>query len=868
MNARAVTLAAAAGLAPCGPAGGQPYFADAMDSLSVGGFAWCTLAWGDYDNDGWPDLFLSEVGGDWVAMGHSEGGRRYADRTGAVLPQAYGGLKGGGAVFGDYDNDGDLDLFVSIGAGLSRQRDLNLLLRNDRGVYTNVNREAGLTDSLPTHNAIWLDYDRDGYLDLYTGNLADGNNVDADPTNDSDPTTRNKLYRNRGDGTFADVTADVGLDVQLHPGWGGTNGGMTAADLNDDGWPDLYVGVWGDRNRLFLSDGQGGFREATTDEVDDEGHDYDVTVGDIDNDGDLDLFQAVDDSRPVLLLNLGGADFADVTESAGLWGSPAAQPLGTARFGDVDNDGDLDLLTGWPAQVFLNDGSGFFAAAPEGSSGLAANAWFPALADYDRDGFLDAAFGFADMHSWRFGGLYHNQGNGNHWLEVELVGVQSNRNGIGARVLATAGSARQTREILAGQGWCQDEVMAHFGLGERTRVDELEVRWPSGQVDVLAGVPADQRIRLFEGGAAYWPVTPFAAAMPDSVVAGGRLEARIDVQPALFGPGAAVRRATADLSALGATGPVPLLPAADGTYGLRALLGPVPGPNGLRQLSVDIEQSTGLGTSWAQVSRSVVVVPAADLVILDEGLGPGWALETTGAMRVDPAATGPARRGSRLASLHNPGTDPWTVRFHSQPGVCLVGYRLRFAFRSEGATGRSLLLTLNTGRSKRLLPTVDLAAPGWQEVEFPPDSLGLTSTDTLSSLTFSGSLAGTFYLDDIRLVAARPSRPATAVVETQARPVPQAFGLQPNYPNPFNGSTVIRFGLPARGPVELAVYNLAGQRVATLVRGERGAGTHAVTWDGRAEDGRPLATGVYLCHLRTGGQASGRVQTRKLLLVR
>ncbi|MEW6756429.1 MAG: FlgD immunoglobulin-like domain containing protein, partial [Candidatus Latescibacterota bacterium] len=138
----------------------------------------------------------------------------------------------------------------------------------------------------------------------------------------------------------------------------------------------------------------------------------------------------------------------------------------------------------------------------------------------------------------------------------------------------------------------------------------------------------------------------------------------------------------------------------------------------------------------------------------------------------------------------------------------------------------------------------------------------------VESLDLAGNFAGTFHLDDLRLVAARPSRPVTAVLAAGAAPVPRTFGLEPNYPNPFNGSTVVRFRLPGPGPVELAVYNLAGQRVATLVRGERGAGTHAAIWDGRDEDGRPLATGVYLCHLRAGGQAGGREQTRKVLLVR
>lgn len=114
--------------------------------------------------------------------------------------------------------------------------------------------------------------------------------------------------------------------------------------------------------------------------------------------------------------------------------------------------------------------------------------------DYDLDGFLDVYFGMP-------GRLYRNRGNDNHWLRVELVGIQSNRSGIGARVIATSGELTQTREILGGLGYCQDELVAHFGLGSRTQVDRLEIRWPSGQVDVLGDIPADQKIQVFEGRA-------------------------------------------------------------------------------------------------------------------------------------------------------------------------------------------------------------------------------------------------------------------------------------------------------------------------------------------------------------------------------
>ncbi|MEW6753110.1 MAG: CRTAC1 family protein, partial [Candidatus Latescibacterota bacterium] len=537
MTTRRMCSIAGAVLGLCGPAAGQPLFVDVTDSLCGGtSFQAVAVAWGDYDSDGWVDLFVPQ----WrtsrtrLALWHNEAGRRLTDdavaaEAAASSPQEnYAGF---GSAFGDYDNDGDLDVHAPVGAAVSGWRGLNLLLRNDRGVLTNVNRAAGLTDSLPTADAIWLDYDRDGRLDLYTGNSAYFG---------GDPTVRNRLYRNQGDGTFADVTAALGLDVQLHPDGGGSFGGLAAADLNDDGWPDLYVAVSLGANRLFLSDGQGGFRDATTDEISDEGVDNGVAVGDIDNDGDLDLFQAAGHNpaqtakpyRSLLLLNLGAGEFVDLTGSAGLAGRLTETEANGASFGDLDNDGDLDLLVGWPHLLYLNDGTGFFTEETSRSDVVRSGRWGSALSDYDRDGFLDVCVGGDSAGEPAQGfGVYRNQGNANHWLEVELTGVRSNRSGIGARVIAESGTLRQTREILGGTGNRQDEMMAHFGLGGRTTVDRLEVRWPSGQVDVLTAVPADQRIRVLEGESAYWRPQPATAEFPDTVVAGGPIDFRLRVVP-------------------------------------------------------------------------------------------------------------------------------------------------------------------------------------------------------------------------------------------------------------------------------------------------------------------------------------------------
>mgnify|MGYP003730962645 FL=1 len=437
-------------LLTAGPGVAQTLFTDVTEEIGALLLGSRSTAFGDYDNDGWPDMFHTEsvlAIRTRIALMHNEGNGRFANRTGAIEATVTGRKKGGGGIFGDYDNDGDLDLFVPVGAWKGDGPGLNKLLRNDRGVFHDVAREAGLTDSLPTDNAIWLDYDRDGHIDLYTGNLAG-----------SMPELRNRLYRNNGDGTFADETTRAGLDVSLQVEFGGSNGGMAAGDFNDDGWPDLYVGCYENRNRLFLNDGEGGFLDVTTGEIGDIGEAFGIAVGDLENDGDLDIFQAAGGGdaaslqRSLMLLNLGDGQFLDVTEAVGLAALGEGQALGVG-LADVDNDGDTDFLTGFPHFLFLNNGDGTFTDATA-RSGIADVALTVSFGDYDRNGFLDAWFGNrGDYWTEPFGGkLFRNNGNDNHWLQVELIGIESNRSGIGARLIATSGELRQMREILGGRG--------------------------------------------------------------------------------------------------------------------------------------------------------------------------------------------------------------------------------------------------------------------------------------------------------------------------------------------------------------------------------------------------------------------------------
>ena len=697
------------GLLMAGAGEAQTYFED-VSELAIHARA---TAIGDFDNDGWSDIFRAEDSGRSetksnqrrIVLLHNEGNGRYANLTSTVIrqeeiPQQ---PKGGGAIWGDYDNDGDLDIFVPIGCFWSDQSSVNALLRNDKGFFRNVTQEAGIIDINPSDNAIWLDYDRDGYLDLLIGNAFT-----------SELAT---LYHNNGNGTFSDVTEEMGLEKLAGVGIYG----LVAGDFNDDNWPDLYMGIWNDANRLFLSNAEDGLVDATTSDIADVGISFGTRAGDIDNDGDLDIFQAVvsqNDAgwgsyRSIMLLNLGDGQFLDVTEGVGLVEFRERQTVGPGLI-DVDNDGDLDLIIAEPPALYINNGFGSF--SKQTSQLGIEDAWTISTAgDLDLDGFLDICFGGTGLGIP--GKLYHNMGNSNHYLQIELVGIQSNRNGIGARLMAITQDLHQIREIFGGFGFDQDEMVAHFGLGNRTQVDQLEIRWPSGQIDTLTDIPADQKIRVIEGKGEYYAVHPtiWEVPPPESIEYGQKIDFIAVAKPALFEPTAEITAVTGDLSSLGGPEAVPLEDLGDGTYKLEANF-VVGGTSELRDVEVFIEQETSLGEYWINLSRNIDV---------------------------------------------------------------------------------------------------------------------------------NGD-------------------PNTAITESYSTSLPDNFSLHQNYPNPFNSSTTIRFSLPTPESISLSIFNLTGQKVASLVSGSREAGEYTIYWDGKDDDGNELASGIYVYRLKS----STYDETKKLLLLR
>jgi len=800
---------------------------------------------------------------------------------------------GRGAIFGDYDNDGDLDLFIPMfgvpSGTVPRAGSTNILLRNDRGIFEDVTLEAGLTDTLPSENAIWFDFDRDGFLDLYVGQGAGIFFSGAE----IQPEKRNKLYRNTGRGAFIDVTAEVGLDIRVHPFFGGSSAGIVAADFNSDGWPDLYLGVEGNlstfgtipTNRLFLND-QGIFIDATPQEAADPGFANGMAIGDFDNDGDLDIFQAETNVlligtdtrqkfRPNMLLNVGDGNFLDVTDAIGLSQLIEAD-IWSPLFHDIENDGDLDLIfvenTSGKISLewFLNEGNGSFTRWPDRfpdySVGLTAS-----FGDFNLDGAIDFLSSRPPSGgSWKF---FLNDSKQNHWLRVELVGTESNRNGIGARLIATSGDLQQMREITGGYGlYTQDEWIAHFGLGERTQVDTLKIYWPSGQMDALTHIPADQRIRVFEGMSEYTVVRPTIWSA-DSLIAGATTVWSATVQPALYEEDAKITKITADLSSIGGSQQVLFDDMADGTFRAESTIS-ADSSNSVKEISFLIEQSTSQGMYWSKISPQITVLPAEDLVILEDILSEDWHVGNI--RRVDSfdlAVTDVVHTGNTASFFQTePGFASFRVPFEADVPVSPAGYQaVQFYFKSLVSTEDELAwFSVKLGPSGKRINLVregliDIGETTWQLVEVPVEDFEIDGSITF--LEFSGNLTGVFYLDDLRIIAGRPGKqPITAVLESQAEAELPSFSLNQNFPNPFNSDTVIRFVLPVTADTELTLYNLAGQQVAMLVEGVRKAGTYTVRWDGQDDDGRELASGVYLYRLSIGD--GRRVETRKLLLIR
>ena len=444
----------------------------------------------DFDNDGDFDLVTStwDPGG---AMHYFEndGSGKFQDRTANKgLADITGGIN---MVQADYDNDGDIDVFVLRGAWLAKAGHYpnSLLQNNGKGKFTDVSLDVGFQEPFhPSSSAAWLDYDNDGDLDLFVAN-------EQAPC---------QLFQNDGAAGFHDVAIDAGVTN------GGFTKGVTAGDINGDGFPDIYHSNLDGNNRLYINNGNKTFTDQAAElGVENPQVSFPTWFWDVNNDGLLDLYVAsyqtgvsfiaaefagVDhsDERDRLYLGQPGGGFVESGKEFGLTG--ATQPMGS-NFGDLDNDGFLDfyLGTGYPEYeglmpnlMFHNNGgrkfepvsfSGGFAHLQKGHG--------TAFCDFDNDGDQDVFMQMGGAYPGdAFGDvLYENPGFGNNWIRVKAIGTTSNRSSIGARIKVTIRDEGQTREIYrwvnSGGSFGAHSLQQHIGIGGSAQVESVEIHWPT-----------------------------------------------------------------------------------------------------------------------------------------------------------------------------------------------------------------------------------------------------------------------------------------------------------------------------------------------------------------------------------------------------
>jgi hypothetical protein len=491
----------------------------------------------DYDNDGWMDMFI--LGGrrlESIPAGASNRlYRNNRDGTFADVTAQAGLMDAGWAVgvcVGDYNNDGFEDLFVTYFGQ-------NKLYRNNgNGTFTDVTEHAGLVSATTRFGSgcTFVDYNRDGWLDLFVSNYADVDlakmptpslerpncNFEGVPVNCGPsglPLPGHLLYRNNGNGTFTDVSKESGVAAMRG------SYGLTAAafDVDEDGWPDIFVACDTTPSMALMNNHDGTFREEALLRglaLSDDGKEMagmGVGIGDYDCDGKLDVLRTHYMNQATgLYHNMGKGEFEDVTAKAGLIHERRFVSWGAGLL-DLDNDGnpDIFLVTGQvypelepvnpkyprkgPRILFRNLGNGTFSELPiEDQPALAARyvSRGCAFGDFDNDGDLDILI----MNQNDPPSLLRNDApRENHWTKIRLHGTKSNRSAIGARVAVRSGGKVQVQEVMSQSSYvsCNDPRL-HFGLGAAEKV-ELEVRWPMGSVDVHKNVPADRLITLLEG---------------------------------------------------------------------------------------------------------------------------------------------------------------------------------------------------------------------------------------------------------------------------------------------------------------------------------------------------------------------------------
>jgi FG-GAP-like repeat/ASPIC and UnbV len=421
------------------------------------------VQWTDINKDGKLDLFM--VGQNVSALFKNDGNGHFSQITSQILSIALIG-----AVWADFDNDGDLDVVIFNTLGEI------VFITNTNGNFI-VTSKASLNTGT-TLGGIWLDFNNDGKIDVYV--IKDG--------------VPNQLFKNQGKGIFVDVATAAHVNVS------GPARSAVAADFNGDGFADLYIVNFHAKNKLLINNGNGTFRAASGAPF--VAASVQAIVGDYNNDKRLDILVVNNGGPSALFKNTGNDGSGNpkfVKVNAGISGATHGS---AASFADFNNDGLLDLVLVQSVGgniLFRNKGNGTFSSVGTVNLDNPRNPTSLTTGDFNNDGLIDIMIGDGDDTQTNGDTLYKNNSNKNHWLEIALQGMTSNRAAITAVVFVRNGDTFQGRIVSGGNGQNQDSLVVHFGLGTNTKVDEMEIFWPGGVPQRCLNIKADRIVRITEG---------------------------------------------------------------------------------------------------------------------------------------------------------------------------------------------------------------------------------------------------------------------------------------------------------------------------------------------------------------------------------
>ena len=749
--------------------------------VNDGGFSF-GVSWIDYDTDNCLDLFVAnweyDVKGETNYLYHNNGDGTYTKLTTGEITADGNAIA---STWGDFDNDGDLDAYV-----VNAQQNNYFYTNEGGGIFTKVTHSPVVEGSEMSMGAAWVDYDNDGWLDLFVVN----HRPPSEPSG-----VENDLYRNDQGHFIRQDNASIGLieDEGNSAAWG---------DYDGDGNLDLFLTRNDNLSRLFQNGGDGTFTQITSGALVSE-NTHAGNWADYDNDGDLDLFTTGGYPSPIRLYeNLGNGTFErvtgqDIVNDSGYWVS--------GHWGDYDNDGDLDLFVSGhhfseahANRLYQNNGDGTFTRITTGAIATDvepshAGAW----GDYDRDGDLDL---FVANGNGENNILYKNNGNSNNWIHIKCLGTISNRSAIGAKVWvkATLGGITvcQLREVSSQSGFfSQSSLNAHFGLGDATSIDSLKIEWPSGMVDMLTNVDANQFLIITEG--------EYGDLDGDGIA---------DVNdncPDTSNP----EQEDSD------------------TDGVGDVCDNCPE-------HVNSDQLDGDNDSIGDV---------CDLCTDTDGDGYG-----------DPGCPGNTCDEDNCPETYNPDQTPAEAGdINCQGGINVLDVLtvVKHILGTSRLVGAPFdRADCNCDGSVNVLDALSIVNIILGTIPECPGG-GYKPEVTPEVVVFCESLKSYLALEDfdqfMTLVKAEMNAPTT-------------YHLFQNYPNPFNPETTIRFTVSHTSPVVLAIYNIRGDLIRTLVNSIKETGNHSVRWNGTDEGGNRVGSGIYFCQLSIQGYR----QTKKMLLLK